>query len=360
MPRDIRVAVAAGREDTDREDVLDVLRCRQGVIDGLVSRGFSAYPLDITRKDFLVKGRIARKIREGSPSCVFNLFEGFADASYLEIRFAEILETMGIPFTGNTSRTLALCLDKDLARKALAAAGLPVAPGRCVIPGYAPGIICEELRFPLFVKPRMEDSSVGIDERSKVGSKRDLLRLLDERLALYPDGLIVEEFIEGREFNAGFMGSFPYDLMAVSSIRFGFGGGGKAFLGYDSKWEPESEEYRNSVSIPEEGIPSGIRREIVELSREAGRVMGCRGYFRVDLRERGGKLFILEVNPNPDINTDSGFARQSARRGFTYAGMVVRLVDTAMNWRRLDEKRIPQKDQERVASGGKDGCLLGA
>ena len=88
--------------------------------------------------------------------------------------------------------------------------------------------------------------------------------------------------------------------------------------------------------------------------------MGCRGYFRVDLRERKGRLFILEVNPNPDINTDSGFARQSARRGFAFAGMVARLVDTAMNWRRLNERRVPQKDQERVASGGKDGCLLGA
>ncbi len=359
MRRDRVIAVVAGIEETDREDVLDVLRCRQSVIEGLVSRGFRAFPVDIAREDLAVKGRVARKLRENSPDCIFNLFEGFGEASYLEIRFARILESLGIPFTGNPSRTLAICLDKDLARKTLQAAGLPVAPGRCVYPGYDPDI-AKGLDYPLFVKPRMEDSSVGIDRRSLVTSEKDLFGLLDERLALYPDGLILEEFLEGREFNAGFMGSFPYDLMAVSSIRFGIGGEGKAFLGYDSKWDPESEEYRNSVSIPEDGIPSGVRMEIIGISREAGRVMGCRGYFRVDLRERKGRLFILEVNPNPDINTDSGFARQSARRGFAFAGMVARLVDTAMNWRRLNERRVPQKDQERVASGGKDGCLLGA
>ncbi|HOI82396.1 MAG TPA: hypothetical protein PLK59_08920, partial [Synergistales bacterium] len=128
---------------------------------------------------------------------------------------------------------------------------------------------------------------------------------------------------------------------------------------YDSKWDPESEEYRNSVSIPEDGIPSGVRREIIGISREAGRVMGCRGYFRVDLRERKGRLFILEVNPNPDINTDSGFVRQSARRGFTYPGMVARLVKASMNRRVYDEERVLQKGQIRVGSGDKDKCLLG-
>ena len=173
------VAVVAGREETDREDVLDVLRCRRSVIEGLLSRGFRAYPVDILKEDLFVKGGVTRKLRERSPDCVFNLFEGFGEASYLEIKFAEILESTGIPFTGNPSRALALCLDKDLARRTLEAAGLPVAPGKCVLPGYGRNI-AEGLKYPLFVKPRMEDSSVGIDNRSLVASDDDLFRLLDE------------------------------------------------------------------------------------------------------------------------------------------------------------------------------------
>jgi len=353
------VAVVAGKEETDREDVLDVLRCRQSVIEGLLLRGFRAYPVDILKEGLFVKGGVARKLRERSPDCVFNLFEGFGEASYLEIRFAEILESMGIPFTGNPSRALALCLDKDLARRALEAAGLPVAPGRCVLPGYGRDI-AEGLKYPLFVKPRMEDSSVGIDNRSLVASEDDLPRLLDERLALFPDGLIVEEYIDGREYNTGFMGSYPYDLMAVSSIRYAPGTEAGSFLGYESKWDTGSDDYRNSVSVPEEDIAAGTRKEIIRLSREAGRVMGCRGYFRVDLRERRGGLYILEVNPNPDINIDSGFAKQSFRRGLSYPDMVARLVHTALDRRALHGRKFPRKYQERVVPGKKDGGLYGA
>ncbi|MDO9509127.1 MAG: D-alanine--D-alanine ligase [Thermovirgaceae bacterium] len=359
MRPDRSVAVVAGREDTDREDVLDVLRCRQTVIDALCSRGFSAFPIDITRDDFSRSRGVARKILSASPSCVFNLFEGFSDASWLEIRFADILQSLGIPFTGNRSETLALCLDKDLARRTLGQAGLPVAPGRCVLPDYGPDV-AEGLLFPLFVKPRMEDSSVGIDSRSVVDSPEELFRLLDERLASFPDGLIVEEFLEGREFNAGFLGSYPYELMAVSSIDFNFGQGVRPFLGYDSKWEHESSDYKNSVSIAEEGIDPKLRKEIVRISREAGKIMGCRGYFRVDLREHRGRLFVLEVNPNPDINTDSGFAKQSARRGYGYAETAVRLVRIAMNGRPLYEEKSSREGIRVPASGGKDGCLLEA
>ena len=359
MRPEAKIAVIAGKEDTGREDVLDVLRCRKSVTEALCSRGFRAFPVDITRDDFNRSRGVEKKIRQGAPDCVFNLFEGFSDASWLEIRFAEILRSTGIPFTGNRPEVLALCLDKDLARRKLADSGLPVAPGCCVMPGYGPEIF-EGLRFPLFVKPRMEDSSVGIDGRSIAGSSGELVRRLDERLASFPDGLIVEEFLQGGEYNAGFMGSYPFELMAVSSIDFRFAPGESTFLGYDSKWEQGSSEYRNTESVVEKGIPPALRREIVRISREAGRVMGCRGYFRVDLREHGGRLFVLEVNPNPDINTDSGFVKQSARKGYSYAEMSERLVRAAMNGRVHPEERHARESIPVPGTGEKDRCLLGA
>jgi len=357
MRPDITVAVVAGREDTGREDVLDVLRCRESVIEGLTSRGVRAWPVDITREDLLDENRVARKILGTSPSCVFNLFEGFSDASWLEIRFAGILEQMSIPYTGNRSGTLALCLDKDMARKKLLQAGLPVAKGVCVSPGYDDSFV-RELEFPLFVKPRMEDSSVGIDARSFVENPEDLFRLLDERLASFPDGLIVEEFLEGREYNAGFAGYHPYELMAVSSIDYRFPEGAPAFLGYDSKWEPESSDYKNTASVAEESLDSSTRKGIIKISRMAGKVMGCSGYFRVDLREHRGRIYILEVNPNPDINTDSGFAKQVARKGYGYGEMVERLARLAVNGRAPYGKRQVREGERVPSHGGKDGCLL--
>lgn len=359
MRPEARIAVVAGREDTGREDVLDVLRCRKSVLEALCSRGFEAFPMDITREDFSRNRGIERKILEHDPDCIFNLFEGFSDASWLEIRFAETMRRTGVPFTGNHPETLALCLDKDKARRTLSQAGIPVAPGCCVLPDYEAGV-ADGLRFPLFVKPRMEDSSVGIDGRSIVESREQLFRLLDERLVSFPDGLIVEEFLEGSEFNAGFMGTYPYELMAVSTIDFRFGPGERSFLGYDSKWEQDSSDYQNTESVVEKGIDPSVRREIVRISREAGKIMGCRGYFRVDLREHRGSLFVLEVNPNPDINTDSGFVKQSSRKGYGYAEMLVRLVRNAMNGRVPYGERSSFDGSRVPASGEKDRCLLGA
>ncbi len=357
MRPDINIAVVTGREDTGREDVLDALRCRESVIEGLTSRGMRAWPIDITRDDLLDDNRVARKILAKSPNCVFNLFEGFSDASWLEIRFANILEQTGIPYTGNRPGTLALCLDKDLARKKLREAGLPVAKGTCVLPGYEPSFV-RSLEFPLFVKPRMEDSSVGIDSRSFVEDREDLFRLLDERLVHYPDGLIVEEFLEGREYNAGFAGYHPYELMAVSSIDYRLPEGEPAFLGYDSKWEPESSDYRNTASVAEEGLDATTRKEIIRVSRVAGKVMGCSGYFRVDLREHRGRICILEVNPNPDINTDSGFAKQAARKGSGYGEIAEKLVRIAVDGRIPYGKREARESERVPSHGGKDGCLL--
>ncbi len=91
-----------------------------------------------------------------------------------------------------------------------------------------------------------------------------------------------------------------------------------------------------------------MRSEICRISREAGRVMGCRGYFRVDLRERNGKLFVLEVNPNPDINTDSGFVKQSARRGLSYPEMVAGLVKASLDRRVSDEEKVLRKSKVHV------------
>lgn len=324
-----RVAVAAGVEETCREDILDVLRCRNSVMEALRESGYEPVTIDIKRRDLLDTRNLASRILEGRFSCVFNLFEGFSDAAFLESRFARLLESIGAPFTGNRASALTMCLDKDAARKTLGMAGLPVPPGAC-IRAASDFPEAEGLSFPLFVKPRCEDSSVGVDGSSVVRKKGHLEKVLHEKLEEFPDGLVVEEYLPGREFNAGCMGFEPFEFLALSAIEYKPERGTSAFLGYDSKWSPDSVDYREIESTVEPDAPSECRRSIESLCRKAGTVLGCEGYFRVDFRERDGRLFILEVNPNPDINTDSGFARQCLAAGYGYVEMVARLVGLAL------------------------------
>jgi len=324
-----RVVVVAAVEKTSREDILDALRCRNSVMDALENAGYTAIPLDIRPEDLYSPSVVVMRILKTRPDCVFNLFEGFSAAPRLEGAFVELLEAIEIPFTGNGSKTLSDCLDKDRARKMLRLAGLPVPPGFCVR-SVSEKKQLENLDLPLFIKPRCEDSSVGIDSDSVVRDRARLETFLSRRLEEFPDGLVVEEYLPGTEYNAGCMGHAPYEFLALSSIQYRPEKKTSDFLGYNSKWRPESLDYREIESCIVEDLSLPRHAELIDMCRRAGEVLGCRGYFRVDFRERNGELFILEVNPNPDINTDSGFARQSAAAGYEYSDMIAKLVELAL------------------------------
>ncbi len=324
-----RVVITAAVEKTGREDILDALRCRDSVIEALEHAGYTGIPLDIRPEDLCSPSVLAMKILKARPVCVFNLFEGFSAAPCLEWAFVALLEAIEIPFTGNGSKALSDCLDKDRARKILSRAGLPVPPGFCIHSMSEKGRL-ENLNFPLFCKPRCEDSSVGIYSDSVIQDRLGLDSLLSKRLEDFPDGLVVEEYLPGTEYNAGCMGRAPYDFLALSSIRYRPEKKTSDFLGYDSKWRPESLDYREIESSIVQDMSLPRHAKLRDMCRKAGEVLGCRGYFRVDFRERDGELFILEVNPNPDINTDSGFARQSAAAGYGYIEMVAKLVELAV------------------------------
>jgi len=329
---DRRIVVVVGREETDREDVLDVLRCRNSVMEALEKSGYEAIPVDITREDFSSYESLIMKILQYEPACVFNLFEGFSNSPFMEAWFAALLESLGMPFTGNGSRALANCLDKAIAREMLRRAGLPIAPGVCITSEKDLHKV-SRLRFPLFLKPRLEDGSVGIDGDSIVYDKVDLWHLLKERLRLFPHGVIVEEYLSGLEYSAALMGVQPFEFVAAARVEYRKDLGTSTYCGFDSKWRSESIDYQKIATVIEKGISPQRRREIEQLCRRAGSVMGCQGYFRIDLREGADGLYILEVNPNPDINVDSGFTKQSEHRGYDYRSMVARLVEMAMNGR---------------------------
>ncbi len=324
MPDPGRVLIAVGLERTDRPDVLDVLRCTQSVESVFAGMGVPVEKLFVHSDDFPGLERVREEILCRTPLKVFNLFEGFSGDSGKEISFASMLENLGVPFTGNPSKTLGRCLDKESAKQLLAKGGIPVPRGVFIDkPGGSPW---KGLEFPLFVKPCFEDGSVGIQKDSLVQEEAGIERTLRRKLKEFPRGIVLEEFIPGREFNVGFLGTPPYEVLGVSMIDYSRYSGSLPFLHYGSKWDPACVEFNEILPVLEEGIGSSLRESLVKTARKAGEVLGCRGYFRVDLREREGCPYVLDVNPNPDINEDSGFARQGQKRGYSYPEVVERIL----------------------------------
>ncbi|MFH1878964.1 MAG: D-alanine--D-alanine ligase [Candidatus Omnitrophota bacterium] len=330
-----KIIIAAGMEDKARVDVEDVLRCAESVKEamgnlGIESREFFLHPEDFTAGEDSLKERI----RKSDADCVFNLFEGFSADSAKEIKFARLLEEMKIPFTGNASRALEICRNKEKTKKILRQNGVNVPEGLAIttvddLAGLDP-------EYPVFIKPCCEDASVGIDRNSFAEDGTQLGKAVADKLKDFPEGLIVEEFIPGREYNAGYFGAYPYVSAGISMIDYNDYPGCPVFMSFTAKWDTGTDEFHKLVPVVVKGdmLQEGIKSTIHEVSRKTAGVLGCSGYFRVDLREKNGKIYVLDINPNPDINRDSGFTRQAYAAGLTYEEMISRIINPLLDGKR--------------------------
>ena len=149
----------------------------------------------------------------------------------------------------------------------------------------------------------------------------------------YRQPALVEEFLEGREFNVAVVGTRPTTL-PISEIDFSTMPGDKPrFVSYDAKWVPESVEFRATVPVCPARIEGPAAARLRRLALRAFRIAGCRDAARVDIRtDSHGKPFILEINPNPDLSRDAGLARSAKAHGWTWDDLVERLALWA--WRR--------------------------
>jgi D-alanine-D-alanine ligase len=147
-----KIVIAVGVDDVPREDTLDALRSRDSVRMALISLGYEAVLLDITENDMAAGAdMILSMIEKESPDAVFNIFEGFSGDSCAEVTFAEILESSGIPFTGNGAQALEICLDKARAREELVKSCVPVPFG---FPAFMLSDMSgRKINYPAFIKP---------------------------------------------------------------------------------------------------------------------------------------------------------------------------------------------------------------
>lgn len=318
----LTVLLPAASERSPRVDVADALRSREFISRVLEECGHVPAPVDITPGMLRSPAAIMELARTAGAGCVFNIFEGFSHDSGAEHRFRTLLDHLSLPCTGNPPATLRACLSKDECCRRLRESGIPVPDGLSLFPGFDPSAL-SRLAPPLFIKPLAEDGSVGIDSSSLVLEPRLMLAAVSAKLSDFPEGVRVEEFIPGREYSVSCMGNDPYTTIGCSYIDFDREGGN--YLDYDSKWTPGSPLY-SVVPARAEGDEFTRAATLAEM---AGRALGCRGCFRVDMRERCGELYVLDVNPNPDISPDGGFFRQCRESGMSDAQTVQALLGLA-------------------------------
>jgi len=266
------------------------------------------------------------------PDAVFNCCESLLGRAEMEMCLAGLFELLAVPYTGSTPLTLGLGLHKGLTKAVFQAHGVPTAD-YCVVDSVAALDTLPALVWPLIVKPLAEDASIGIDEGAVVRTVEALRSRVDFLIRDLGAPVLVEEFIDGREFMVALLASSPreWTTLPIEEVSFaGYPPEHPKILTYAAKWLPDSHAYRlSTVSWPD------LAPELVDRLRQVAiagaRALGLRDYGRVDVRVRNdGAVFVLEVNPNPDIGPDSGFIATARVAGLSFDDVVTTIARRAL------------------------------
>lgn len=271
-----------------------------------------------------------KKIKSASDGIIFNLCEGALGKSSFEAHITGLLELYGLKFTGSGPLTLGMSLDKGLTKDILSSREI-MTPEYCVL-NAPPSKLKRSLKFPLIVKPLKEDASLGIDSGAVVNTMKELKKRVEYIIEKFVQPAIVEEYIDGREFNIAVMGNGKTKkALPPSEIVFvDFPEDKPKICCYEAKWVEESPLYQKTKPECPANIPEGFRDELQAVALRAYEIMGCRDYARVDVRVgEDGNIKVLEVNPNPDISPDAGFARAGRAIGLDYSGLISEIVSIA-------------------------------
>ena len=306
----------------------NIIREEVGAVeDSLREGGFNPYVLSVDNfsKDLICS------LTDLAPKFVFNLCEEINGKCELEMCIAGMLELMGIPYTGSDPFALGLALNKFHVKQILRSAGIPTARGFQCFPGQKL-VIPRAMRFPMMVKPSRQDASLGINSQSVCRTVEQLERQVRYIHEIYEQEVLVEEYLDGREFNVSVIGDQDPEVLAVGEIDFsGLPEGEPRIVSYRAKWDEESPVFSSTIPICPANVPKRLENRIKQIAVRSYQCIGCRDYARVDMRtdSRGG-INVLEVNPNPDISPKAGFARAARAAGYSYSEMILRITGAAI------------------------------
>ncbi|MBA3658194.1 MAG: ATP-grasp domain-containing protein [Gemmatimonadales bacterium] len=315
----IAIIFDAGSDEWSSQDVAAVVSNVHEVRDVLRRRGHDVELLPVRLGDFRWLSRLRRA------DLVFNLCEGINGHARFEDFVVGTLELAGVPFTGCRHWTTTISHRKHVANTLLAAAGLPVPAFMLAQGNKTP----TDFPLPAIVKPSAEDASVGIDNGAVCTSKRALKKRVALMLEQFEE-VMVQEYVAGREFNVGFVGT---RMLPVSEINFDtMPEGSWPIVSYAAKWLPGSPEDEGTIPTCPADIDHELAHRIGQVARAAWEHMSeGEGYGRVDLRlGEDGQPYVLEVNPCPDLSSNAGLARMARAFGWSYDDLVMQVVDEAL------------------------------
>jgi D-alanine-D-alanine ligase-like ATP-grasp enzyme/GNAT superfamily N-acetyltransferase len=279
------------------------------------------------------------------PDVVFNLVESLSDSDRLAHLAAVMLEDLDLSYTGSHARTLHLTNNKPLTKQKLRAAGLPTPDW--LAPSCPPG---SRFSPPYIIKAVWEHASIGLDDHAVVqtGDGSAVAAQIESRTRQLGCPCFAERFVSGREFNLSLLAASPLSsdgsgaegeweaspqVLPPAEIDFSsFPKNKPQIVGYAAKWAEGTFEFDHTprrFDFPASDKPLLV--QLTELAKRCWTLLELRGHVRVDFRvDPAGQPWILEVNTNPCLSPDAGYAAALGRAGISFAQAIERILADAL------------------------------
>ena len=303
----------------DSQKTIDALRAT------IERFGCQVIPIEATKT-------LSEKLIESRVDVVFNIAEG-SNKRAREAQVPAVCDLLGIEHTGSDATCLAITLDKAITKKLLSQDGILTPNYRL----YQGGKLADVgLRFPVIVKPNHEGTSKGIGGKSVVMNQDDLQDAAVAQWKKYQEPILLEEYIEGREYTIGVLGNSTIKILGPMEIKFGPAAGTYPVYGFEAKNAPAENDYF-SVVCPV-SLGRDLDRKMAAFAKKVFRSLGCRDVARIDFRIDGrNNLYFLEINPLPGLAPGfSDLVVMAEKSGMTYESLIKRILTPAIQrWRNV-------------------------
>lgn len=274
----------------------------------------------------------ARILAEAAPDAVLNLVESVGGNARLIHLAPALLEDQGLAYTGSDQAAVLLSNHKVLGKRLLVPHGIPTPAwtDRAALLRGAP-----LPGGPLIVKSVTEHASAGLDDESVLtpAGPEELLAALERAAQRHGGEWFAEAYAPGREFNVALLdGPQGPQVLPVAEMLFtNFAPDRPRVVGYAAKWDEASADYAGTVrsfAFPASDAP--LLESLARLARDVWAAFGLSGYARVDFRtDEAGRPLVIDVNANPCLCPDAGFAAALGQAKVSYPAAVARILAAA-------------------------------
>lgn len=260
---------------------------------------------------------------------IFNIAEGFSGDSRESI-FPIFFEFLNLPYTGSGPETLSITLNKHAVKKIWKLKGIPTPSFQTIF--NLEGLENFSLEFPVIVKPVHEGTSKGIHNDSYIDNYEDLEKKVAYLLNEYNQEVIIEEFIDGREFTVSILGNEPNIVFPPSEIDFSHLPDHLLhFCSYEAKTDYDHPE----ATICPAHLSETEENQLKKIGLAAYKSVNCRDFGRCDMRmDYKGNIYVLEINPLPGISSDPevnhSFPKAGAVYGYNYTTLINQILNNAL------------------------------